>query len=123
MNSARITDAEIKCELLWKICRRHGWSTPIAQEDLVNLALDRTEQGRGKRLVTELLDEPYMQYQRGRGYRVANSPDAQAVAAFRLRETCQYTTLQIETTLSRFQQAGGFDAYDCEGVFDDCAQW
>lgn len=63
----RLSESEIKCHLLWTVCRRHGWSTPVKKEDLVTNALQTTEQGRGKQLVEELLDEPYIEYQRGRG--------------------------------------------------------
>lgn len=123
MSRDRASAAEIKCSLLWTLCRRHGWSTPIPESDLVDFALQTTDQGRGKRLVAELLDEPYVGYQRGSGYSVKNSPDAQAKAAFRLRDTCHYTELQIEATLSRFQQAGGFDGYDRSDCFDDADSW
>lgn len=123
MSSERPSASDIKCALLWKICRRHGWSTPVSKDDLVTQALRRSEQGRGKRLVDHLLDEPYIGYQRGRGYSVRNNPDDQATAAFRLRDTCQYTEVQIEASLSRFEQAGGFDAYDRSDVFDDGHGW
>ncbi|MFC3960306.1 hypothetical protein [Halovivax cerinus] len=85
--------------------------------------MESSEQGRGKQLVAELVDEPYISYQRGTGYRIENSPDAQAYAAFRLRETCGYSTLQIESTLSRFEQAGGFDRYDRDAVFATDDEW
>lgn len=111
MSPSRPTHTEIKCSLLWKLCRRHGWATPIPKQQLVTVALEDTEQGRGKRLVEELLEEPYIEFQRGVGYTIKNDPDSQARAAFRLRETCSYSTLQIETTLSRFEQAGGFAQY------------
>ncbi len=123
MPSDRKPDSTVKCDLLWKLCRRHGWSTPVPRDVLVNDALESTEQGRGKQLVAELLEEPYIAYQRGKGYSVENSPDAQAKAAFRLRETCGYSGIQIESTLSRFDQAGGFEAYDGDDVFDTGDGW
>ncbi len=123
MPPSQKSDSTIKCNLLWKLCRRHGWSTPIPRDDLVIAALESSEQGRGKRLVAELLTEPDISYQRNRGYRIRNSPDAQAYAAFRLRESCGYSTLQIESTLSRFKQAGGFDVYDRETVFPASTNW
>lgn len=123
MSSNRPRDSELKCDLLWKICRRHGWSTPIPKQDLIDLALEDTEQGRGKKLVEELLDEPYIGYQKGAGYSVKNDPDSQAQAAFRLRETCSYSKIQIEATLSRFEQAGGFDAYERDAVVDGDRDW
>lgn len=59
----------------------------------------------------------------GQGYSVKNNPDDQAKAAFRLRDTCEYTELQIETTLSRFEQAGGFDAYSPEDLLIEPKEW
>jgi hypothetical protein len=76
------------------------------------MALEDTEQGRGKTLVEELIEEPYIGYREGKGYAVGNDRDTQAIAAFRLRDTCTYSELRIEATLSRFKQAGGFDEYD-----------
>lgn len=115
----RASENQIKCSLLWKLGRAHGWGTPVRKEDLVTLALDDVEQGRGKQIVDELIEESYVTYRKGYGFQVKNDPDAQAKAAFRLEETCGYTRLQIEATFSRFEQAGGFDAYQAEDVYDD----
>lgn len=115
--------SRLKCRLLWKLCRKHGWATPISKEALVDMALRNSDQGRGHRLVNDLLDEPYIGFQRGRGYRLKNNPDAQAQAAYRLKSVCDYTEIQIEATLSRFQQAGGFDAYDEEDGLATLDDW
>lgn len=115
--------AELKCELLWKLCRKHGWGAPIPERDLVDLALCSSDQGIGKRIVDELVREPYVEYRSGRGYSLKNDPDAQAQAAARLRSSCGYLDLQIEATLSRFRQAGGFDAYDGEKVRSKLEDW
>lgn len=117
------TTSEVKCALLWKLCRKHGWGAPIPERDLVDLALRDSDQGIGKRVVEELVREPYVEYTRGRGYRLKNDPDAQAQAAVRLRTSCGYLALQIEATLSRFQQAGGFEAYDEETVRGTLDDW
>lgn len=124
MTSERPSEAEIKCELLWKLCRRHGWKKQgVSREDLVTEALADTEQGRGRQLVGELLNEPYLKPKAADRYHVKNNPRAQAKAAFRLRDTCGYTDLQIESTLSRFQQAGGFEAFDRDEVLSDTSDW
>lgn len=112
----RASERQIKCALLWKLSRSHGWGTPVGKDDLVTLALADVEQGRGRRLVKELIDEPYVVYREGRGFQIRNDPDAQAAVAYRLEETCGYSRLQIEATLSRFEQAGGFDAYEDENT-------
>lgn len=117
------TRSELKCELLWKLCRKHGWGAPIPKRVLVDLALEASEQGRGKAVVEELVEEPYVQYRRGEGYGIVNDPDGQAQAAVRLQSSCGYLELQIEATLSRFEQAGGFDAYDGERILAGLSEW
>lgn len=118
-----IAPREAKCDLLWRLCRRHGWASPISKDGLTDLAFKSSSQGQGRELVDDLLDEPFICYQRGRGYWVKNDPDSQAQAAYRLRGVCGYTELQIEATLSRFEQAGGFDAYDEADVMADLDPW
>jgi len=111
-----------KCSLLFKLGRRHGWGNPAAKEDLVREALKSSDQGSGKEIVEELLDEPYV-YETEEGYWLKNDPDSQAQAAFRVVETCGYTKLQAESTFSRFEQAGGFDSYDKDTVLEDLDDW
>lgn len=115
--------SELKCRLLWKLCRKHGWGSPVPRDDLVSWALPDSDQGRGREIVEDLLDEPYTGFQRGAGYSIRNDPDSQAQAAYRLRSECGYTTVQIEATLSRFQQAGGFESYDENDVLDPVSDW
>ena len=115
--------SELKCRLLWKLCRRHGWATPVPRKALVDWALQDSDQGRGRTIVEDLLDEPYIGFQRGAGYSVRNDPDSQAQAAYRLKSVCGYTELQIEATLSRFQQAGGFAAYGEDDVLKTLKDW
>lgn len=114
---------DLLCQLLWKMGRRHGWSGYVSEDGLIDLALESSDQGAGREIVEELTNEPYIEFQRGRGYRVKNNPDSQAQAAYRLKRTCGYTELQIEATLSRFEQAGGFDAYDEDDVMNDLDDW
>jgi len=111
-----------RCRLLFTLVRRHGWGSPITKDGLVDLALESSAQGDGRELVDELAEEPYLSYQRGRGYWVKNDPDSQAQIAYRLISNCSYSKLQIESTLSRFEAAGGFDAYD-ESVLDGLDDW
>jgi len=118
-----MNDLEMKCSLLWKLCRKHTWGGPITKEGLVDLALKSSDEGRGKRLVEELIGEPYITRTRNGGYRVKNNPDSQAQAAFRLTTTCGYDELRVEATLSRFKDAGGFSAYDKEEVLSELGEW
>lgn len=117
------SDIRVKCSLLFKLARRHGWGNPASKEDLVTEALKSSDQGKGKILVETLLDEPYIAYVPGKGYYVKNDPDSQAQAACRVTETCGYTDMQAESTFSRFEQAGGFDAYDKDDVLDTLDDW
>lgn len=112
----------IRCRLLWKLARRHGWGSPVDAGTLVRSALESSIQGAGHDRVGELVEEPFV----GRGpdgYFLRNDPDSQALAAVRLRETCGYSTLQVEATLSRFEQAGGFDAYDESSLRRKLSEW
>ena len=115
--------SELKCRLLWKLCRKHGWASPIPRKALINWALQDSDQGRGRNIVEDLLDEPYIGFQRGAGYSIRNDPDSQAQAAYRLKSECGYLEIQIEPTLSRFEQAGGFAAYDEGKVLDSLGDW
>jgi hypothetical protein len=92
---------------------------------LVDLALHSSDQGRGKELVQELFQEPYIKRKGANAYVLKNDPYSQAQAAYRLESVCGYTRLQIETTLSRFEQKGGFDYYDeqREEILDSLNDW
>ena len=118
-----MSDSQLKCELLWKLCRKHGWASPLLEDALIDLALESSDQGDGRELVDELVEEPYIAYQQERGYSVKNDPDAQAQAAYRLISVCGYHEIQVELTLSRFEQAGGFDEYDRDEVLSDLNDW
>jgi hypothetical protein len=95
----------------------------MSEDALIDLALESAEQGQGRDVVEELTDEPYIGYRKAKGYSVKNDPDSQAQAAYRLKNTCSYTKLQIETTLSRFEQKGGFSAYDENEVMATLEDW
>ena len=118
-----LSDAQIKCRLLFSLCRRHGWAGAIPAVDLVRTGLQDSDHGRGRVLVEELRREPYIEFRPGTGYRVKNDPDSQAIAAARLITTCGYTALQVEATLSRFEQAGGLEAYDVEELISILDTW
>jgi len=118
-----VSKSTLKCSLLWKLCRRHGWSSPVSEDGLTDLALEDGNQGDGREIAEELIEEPYIGYVNGQGYFVKNDPDSQAQAAYRLINHCGYLEIQVESTLSRFEQAGGFDAYDEEEVMDGLDNW
>jgi hypothetical protein len=112
------TESSISCDLLFKFIRRHGWGNPITIKGLTDLALEDSQQGTGQQIAENLVEKPYIhEVQRGK-YAVPNDPDSQAQIAFILRENCDYSELRLEATLSRFKQAGGFDAYERDEVLD-----
>lgn len=102
----------IRCKILWKLARMHTWSGYVQERDLLDAALDTEDHDSGRDVIDELKNEPYTVFHRGRGIQLKNDPDSQAMVALELRDGCDFTELQIEATLSRFYQAGGFDAYD-----------
>lgn len=106
------SDSAIRCKLLWKLARMHTWSDYVPVRQLLIAALDTADHDVGRAVVDDLKTEPVTIFQEGRGIRLKNDPDSQAVVAFELRDQCNFTELQIEATLSRFSQAGGFETYD-----------
>jgi len=120
MNATR---TGLRCRLLWKLARLHGWGSPVDETRLVDAALAPAEQGRGYDVIDDLLAEPYVDRVPGEGYALRNDPDFQALAAVRLRTTCGYSRLQIEATLSRFDQAGGVEAYDVSDAERSLDAW
>lgn len=105
-------DTSIRCKILWKLSRMHTWSGYIHEGDLLDAALDTEGHDLGREAIDQLKNEPFTVFQQGRGIHLKNDPDSQALVAFELRDVCDYTELQIEATLSRFSQAGGFERYD-----------
>lgn len=110
--------SSVFCDLLFKMSRRHGWGNPITIKGLTDLALEDSQQGVGQQLAEDLVEKPYIKEVQPGQYAVPNDPDSQAQIAFVLQEKCGYTELQLEATLSRFEQAGGFDAYEQDKVLD-----
>lgn len=108
--NASSSDDAILCRLKWELASSHAWGGSIPTDDLLYV-LDSADQGRGRELAEKLKPKPYVTWQRGRGYGVKNSPNEQAKLAVELRDGCGYLEIQIEAKLSRFEQAGGFDAY------------
>ena len=79
---------------------------------LLTAALDTEGHDEGRYAIEDLTGESFTVFNRGEGIRLKNDPDSHAIVAFELRGICNYTEIQIEATLSRFSQQGGFEAYD-----------
>lgn len=90
---------EIRCAILWRLARRHGWATWIPVDDLV-AAVPTHERGRAKTVAEGLKHEPYVAYRRKRGLKI-DHPKIDALAAL-LRDECGYSEFRIEATLSHF---------------------
>lgn len=99
----QLDDDEIRCQLLWRLVREHGWSKWVAEDHLVNRALPNSDIGRGRRICKALRDEPYIIWQRGRGYRIKGLPE-QEILARELRDQCAFTEFQIISSLSHFDE-------------------
>lgn len=104
---AKKSDGDIECEMKWKLCRRHGWSGPVPEDDLVRDSVDSHEIPRGRRIAEALKKESYVIYQRQRGFSLKGMPELDQLAR-ELRDQCGYDAIQIEATISPFRRAGGF---------------
>ena len=101
MAVSRLSDGEIRWQLLWKLARSHGWARWIHSDDLVK-TLPRSERGRARRDVLPTLRGDTMTvYRRGKGYKVDH--DEIERLGYYLRDECGYSELRIEATLSHFQ--------------------
>ena len=97
----RWSEAELRCTLLWRLARRHGWANWIPVDDLVG-AVPTHERGRAREVLENLRRSPLTEHRRGRGFKLAHSRvDALAKV---LREDCGYGAFRIEATLSHFER-------------------
>lgn len=121
--NAGMSSCQLKCDLLWALCREHAWGRTLSTQRLLRYGLPPGQRERGRNLLDELLRESYIEYYPNKGYRLKNDPDSQALLASRLTETCGLPAMSVEATLSRFQQAGGFDAYDRQELVAELEAW
>jgi hypothetical protein len=101
--SDRWTKTELRCALLWRLARRHGWADWIPAADLVG-AVPTHERGRAREVATDLQRSPLTEYRHGYGFKLVHARIDQ-LAEF-LRDECGYSRFRIEATLSHF---GGSD--------------
>lgn len=106
MTSGRWTDSEIRCGLMWRLTRGHGWGDWKEAEDLLG-AVPTHERGTAREILRDLRTEPFVLYQRGNGYKINH--DAIEQLAIYLRDECGYSEFRIEATLSHFD---GFESDD-----------
>lgn len=103
MTSDRLTETEIKCALLWRLVRSHGWANWLPDDELIK-AVPTHERGRARQVVANLNRESYIRQHHNRGLKINNSQIDRL--ADELHTTCNYSKFRIEATLSHF---GGFD--------------
>lgn len=103
MPGGQWTKTEIKCAVLWRMARRHGWANWMTTEEIMR-AVPSHERGRARDLVVELHREPFVEHHPNRGFKIAN--ESIDVLAKELRDVCSFSEFRIEATLSHF---GGFE--------------
>jgi len=103
MAGGRQSDEDIRCALLWRLVREHGWAGPIPEAVLIRSVASH-ERGRARDVLDELVDETYIVGDSQRGYRMNH--DRADEIAYELRDTCGFPEFDIEVYFSHF---GGFD--------------
>lgn len=103
MASDRWTDVELKCAMIWRLARSHGWANWIPADDLIK-AVPSHERGQARDIMDQLKREPYITHHGNRGFKINNSQVD--ILADELRDDCGYSEFRIIATLSHF---GGFD--------------
>lgn len=93
---------EIRCAILWRLARNHGWAQWTPEERLIR-AVPSHERGRARRALAQLSEEPFIHRPPHRGIRIAHRGIERL--AHQLRDDCGISEFRIETTLSHF---GGF---------------
>ena len=100
MTPGRLSDTEIRCQLLFFLSRKHGWAQWIPEDELVG-TVPVSERGRARQeILPELQQSPLTIHQRDRGYKINH--DRIEDLAYELRDECTYSELRIEATLSHF---------------------
>lgn len=102
MGSDRYSVTDIRCALLWRLARNHGWAQWIPDERLIR-AVPSHERGRARDAIAQLADEPFIHRHPHRGIRIAHRNIG--LLACELRDDCGISEFRIESTLSHF---GGF---------------
>lgn len=103
MGTGRYSPQEIRCAVLWRLARDHGWAQWVPEERLTR-AVPSHERGRARRIVARLAREPIVRHHPHRGLKLAHERIDHL--AHELRDRCGISEFRIESTLSHF---GGFE--------------
>jgi hypothetical protein len=90
-----------QCAFVWKLARRHTWSSPIDERALLALTLDGTDHDVGRDAFHDLIDRVEFVVRGPRGYRIPDGRPAHVTAASFLDEECGVAPYRIGATLSR----------------------
>lgn len=99
MTDKRHSRREIRCAMLWRLARSHGWARWIPEERIIR-SVPSHERGRARELIDGLGQEAYVHHHPGRGLRIAHQGIDRL--ARELRDACDISEFHIETTLSHF---------------------
>lgn len=100
MGGGRWSVEDIRCALLWRLARNHGWATWTSEEALIR-AVPSHERGRARDVAGALREEPVVVHHPDRGFKIAH--EHIALLARELRDTCGFGAFRIEATLSHFE--------------------
>lgn len=103
MRTGRYSRREVRCAVLWRLARNHGWAQWTPEESVIR-AVPSHERGRARTIAARLAHEPFIHYHPNRGLKIAH--DGIGLFARELRDRCGISEFRIETTLSHF---GGFE--------------
>lgn len=103
MEPNRYSRQAIRCAILWRLVRNHGWAQWVPEVRIIR-AVPAHERGRAKDIVARLSRAPFAHHNPQRGLKIAH--DGIDRLARELRDVCGYSEFRIEATLSHF---GGFD--------------
>lgn len=103
MGTDRYSRQEIRCAVLWRLARNHGWAQWIPEEQVIR-AVPSHERGRARSIVSRLSPDPIIRHHPNRGIKIAH--ERIDLLARELRDTCGISEFLIDATLSHFH---GFD--------------
>lgn len=100
MANGRWSFEEIRCVMLWRLARNHGWATWTPEEDLTR-AVPSHERGRARSIADSLRGERLVTHHPSRGFKISHE-EIERLARL-LRDVCGISEFQIEATLSHFR--------------------
>ncbi|MFT4930598.1 MAG: hypothetical protein ACI91T_000469 [Natronomonas sp.] len=98
----------VECALLAAMITKHGWGSPIDEENLLSIAaIDQHDYPMAREVYDELRSEPYVTNRGNRGIELNNSEFG--TLADVLYHDCGWEPFQIKSRLKHYE---GWDAHD-----------